>query len=652
MTRPLLARRASSSPSSELVRSWSGAVMVRAASGSGERIIEGVAVPFGVVTTVRDAPDAPAYRETIERSAVDGLDPTSVLLDYLTDPPGTYNTHAGSRLVGRGLSADVGDDGLRMAFRVAQTAAGDELLELARAGVLTDMSVQFRPVAEVRRPDGAIARTAIDLHRVTVVPRGAYPGAAITAVRAASEGSNVHCQHCGAALVAGVGHSCPGIRAAAARAGAAPANPPADPPADDDAEDTGSTAATPAPAGDRPNRTRVTVDVERAIAEGIRTAIAALPNDDRARATAERTAVAGIARSAGRSPAVVTRDEFLYGPGSGRSFFADAFRASALGGSDGEARGRVERHYRLLEDVDRQIQRAIGFRQDSLSRAGDVLSSEIPGAYPNEYLPGLIVNRVLKFRPMGGFYDRYPIEDGRPRIYPVVSTSTSVAAQGAEGSNPAASDFATTGTTVTPTFYGGETKVSRQVLDGADPSTDDMIQSDLNESYMQASEAVIRAAVEAGSTASGVTLTAATPNVGLINLELNYLQNVFLPVQRVFLPTTLYGSWLTQLDTTNRPLAAWSGDAASVGSVTEPGYAGASLVGVPVVQSWSSTAGAGAGVGGVAVAGRSSDFAIFESNVSHFRFDQGAEAPAAIRIGLWAYLVVGTRRGSRKATGA
>jgi hypothetical protein len=52
------------------------------------------------------------------------------------------------------------------------------------------------------------------------------------------------------------------------------------------------------------------------------------------------------------------------------------------------------------------------------------------------------------------------------------------------------------------------------------------------------------------------------------------------------------------------------------------------------------------------VVGREADFAIFESALTSFRYDQGAEAPSAVRIGVWAYLVVGTRRGSRKATGA
>jgi len=653
MTSPRVLSRRAAAPAT-LTRSWTGAVMVRAGADASERIIEGIAVPFGVVATVRDSPNGPAYRETIDRAALEGLDPTTVLIDYLTDPPADHNTHVGSRLVGRGVAGESTDAGYRIAGRIAPTAAGDEALELTRAGVLTDMSVNFTPRSEVRRADGVIVRTGIDVNRVTIVPRGAYPGAQVTAVRAGTEGT-MHCPHCGAALVAGVGHTCQGLRVARAAADAAAATSGEE--TTEEATTEGAPATQPA-TGDRPNRTRVTVDVERASADQLYAELgrrAAGGNDDRSRATAERDAIAGLSRGGqtGRPGAYVTRPEAMYGPGSGRSFFRDAWIVSQGGQADPEARGRVERHYAMLEDIDRAIQRSIGFDQGALSRAGEVLSSEIPGAYPNEYLPGLIVNRILRQRPMGGFYQRFPLEDGRPRIYPVVTTSTTVAAQGAEGVNPAASDFATTGTTVTPVFYGGETKVSRQVLDGADPSTDVMLQTDLNEAYMQASEAIIRAAVEAGSAASGVTLTAATPDAGLRALLINFLGTIFLPAERLLLPTTLTNSWLTQNDTTGRPLAPAinpmnSAGMAAIGDLPIIGQ----LLNAPVAQSWSSTAGAGAGVGGVAVAGRSSDFAIFESNLVNFQFSEGAEAPSAVRIGLWAYLVVGTRRGSRKATGA
>ena len=638
-----------SEPAGLITRTFSGAQLTvrAAANGERQRIIEGMAVPFDVPTTVRDSANGPTYREVIDRSAVEGIDPAGVLFEYLTDPPGAYNHHNGAKLVGRAVAADVRDDGLHMAFRVARTAAGDEALALADEGILGDLSVSFVPRAggDVREPDGTLRRTSIDVRRVALVERGAYRegGAKVTAVRAAKEGTSVKCQHCGAAMVPGVAHTC------ASRAGAAPAAGATTAPAAGAAEGTeDDDDATAAPTGNsRPNRTRVTVDVERGRWEAF---------ERFERAAAERETVdrmGATSRPVGRGGAFhVTRDQVQYGPGSGRSFFRDAWQVSR-GVAESEVRERVENHYRMLYDLDAAIQRAVGFDPSIVFRAGDVLSSEIPGAYPSEYLPGLIVNRVLKQRPMGGFYQRFPLEDGRPRIYPVVSTSTSVSVQSAEGANPAASDFATTGTTVTPLFYGGETAVSRQVLDGADPSTDEMLRTDLNEAYMQASETVIKTAVEAGSTASGVTLTAATPDAGLRSLVMNHLGAVFLPAERLFVPTTLASSWIAQNDTTGRPLAPAIGAYNANGELSpnQLPIIGVEL-GVPVAQSWASTAGAGAGVGGVAVIGRASDFAIFESNIVNFDFREGAGAPASVRIGLWAYLVVGTRRGSRKATGA
>ena len=130
-----------------LVRSWTGTLHVRADGGAElQRVVEGMVVPFGQVVTVRDTPGGPTYQETIARQALDGVDWSRVNLDYLTDPPGSYNTHQGSRLIGRATAGESRDDGAWGSFRVSRTAAGDEALELARDGVLADFSVSFRPV--------------------------------------------------------------------------------------------------------------------------------------------------------------------------------------------------------------------------------------------------------------------------------------------------------------------------------------------------------------------------------------------------------------------------------------------------------------------------------------------------------------------------
>jgi hypothetical protein len=117
-----------------------------------------------------------------------------------------------------------------MRFRISKTPLGDEAYELARDGVLTDMSVAFKPVSHRRTRDGVVERTKIDLGRVALVAAGAYQGAQITAVRAASEGEVSD-------------------EKTTAEKG-------------EDTEDTEEDV----PKGERPNRTRVTVDVDRAAA--------------------------------------------------------------------------------------------------------------------------------------------------------------------------------------------------------------------------------------------------------------------------------------------------------------------------------------------------------------------------------------------------
>jgi HK97 family phage prohead protease len=267
----------------ELVRTWQGELRVRAAGDPESRTIEGTVIPFGQVIHVQDSPTGPRYRETIAPGAVDGIDASRITLESLPRPGQAYNTHEGSVLVGRAVAAESDGQALRMAFRVSRTAAGDELLELARDGVLAQLSASFMPIEQRTRADGVVERTRIDVRRVAVVERGAYD-APITAVRAAQEGSNMP-----------------------------PTNPAAAAPADATTdESTDEQPATPAVAGDRPNRTRVTVDVERAAAE--RETVAELSRG----ASGPRGGLPGI---------TITRAERVYGPRAGHSFLADGWLA-------------------------------------------------------------------------------------------------------------------------------------------------------------------------------------------------------------------------------------------------------------------------------------------------------------------------------------
>lgn len=117
---------------------------------------------------------AEGVRETFARGAFSGADPSRVVLEA--------QRHDGP-LVGIAEAIEEREDGAYARFRVASTSAGDELLTLAREGVLRDASVVFRPIKSRRIAGGVIERQAVELARVAVLPRGAYPSAAVLSVR-------------------------------------------------------------------------------------------------------------------------------------------------------------------------------------------------------------------------------------------------------------------------------------------------------------------------------------------------------------------------------------------------------------------------------------------------------------------------------------
>jgi phage head maturation protease len=358
------------------------------------------------------------------------------------------------------------------------------------------------------------------------------------------------------------------------------------------------------------------------------------------RAAAERSDVASTL-----SQVVITRPEAVYHRDGENTYMQDTWLAQR--GGDATAHERLIRHQAHLKDIAIQMERDAYsriFDPGHAERAGDVLSSEIPGAYPNEYLPGLLTPRILKGRPMGGFYQRIPIADARPRVFPKVTTSSTVAVQSSEGAALSATDIATTAVTATPLMYGAYTDVSRQALDGGDPSVLAIIYQDLLESYAQVSEAAIKTAVEAGSTASGTAITAVTPYAGVLGNVITYYGTRFKPAEGAFIPSALYSVLLAQGDTTGRPFLPMIGATNSDGSVSAGGLE-ANVLNARTKLSYASTV-------NVCVFGVPSDFVIFESSIAQFQYDQIANAPANIRVGLWAYLVVGTRLGALKVPAA
>lgn len=159
----------------ELTRAESGAISTRDGENE-QRTVELRIVPYQTVAQTADGP------EVFAKGAFRGVDASRVTIEA--------GRHGGP-LVGRGLALEERDDAAYLTARIAPTAAGDELLTLTREGVYQDVSVVFVPRTSKRRADGVTERHSVDLRRVAILERGAYPGAQVVAVRGEPDDSEV-----------------------------------------------------------------------------------------------------------------------------------------------------------------------------------------------------------------------------------------------------------------------------------------------------------------------------------------------------------------------------------------------------------------------------------------------------------------------------
>lgn len=150
------------------------------------RVLYGPVLPYRQEARVLDR--GRLVVETFERGAFDGTDPAAV-------PLVRRHPHDNGVLpIGVGVELRDDTDALHGAFRVSDTAEGNDILALARDGVPLGLSVGF-----VERPGGSrwitstrVVRTRAALDHVGVVRRGAYVGAHVAGVRHADA---AHVQH-------------------------------------------------------------------------------------------------------------------------------------------------------------------------------------------------------------------------------------------------------------------------------------------------------------------------------------------------------------------------------------------------------------------------------------------------------------------------
>ena len=275
------------------------------------------------------------------------------------------------------------------------------------------------------------------------------------------------------------------------------------------------------------------------------------------------------ARAAG-SPAVVTRSETVYGPGTNRSFFADLLVANR----DSAASERLHRHKSLVLDLAQQMDRATD-------------SSDLAGAYPTTYYPDLYVPDIAYTGPLSAFFATTPISAPNPLVVPSFGTVTGdTDVQTAENAPVANVDVATGPITLTPKTIGGESIVSRQAVDGASPGTDVIIGNQLRELLMRDTEREIALVLEALPTSGAIADTAGTAGAGndlhsgIASILGQYYAGAvaggagarMLPAEGVFVNATDWGNLVGAVDGNGRPLLAYVNPTNALGQQGAAGF--------------------------------------------------------------------------------
>ena len=146
-----------------------------------QRVMTLLLVPYGEVSYLTPHPKGERFLKGAFRKAAAEFRGRRTPL-YL------FRSHNHDRAVGRALSLADSPDGPVAEFRIATTAAGDDVVAEYREGLLNAVSVGFRAVLEaISRHDGVRDIREAALLEASMVPLGAYEGAQVVGYREPGE---------------------------------------------------------------------------------------------------------------------------------------------------------------------------------------------------------------------------------------------------------------------------------------------------------------------------------------------------------------------------------------------------------------------------------------------------------------------------------
>lgn len=161
-----------------LRRAWTPHLDLEVRNRGEGRTVYGLAVPFDEPTPIRDRMGT--YDEIFRMGAF-----TETIRERGDRVKFLSNHNREILPIGKAIMLREDPAGLIGEFEVADTPAGNEVLELVRMGALDALSIGFAPIQSIGREgrDPVVERTAVKLMEVSAVAFPAYEGAVIAGVR-------------------------------------------------------------------------------------------------------------------------------------------------------------------------------------------------------------------------------------------------------------------------------------------------------------------------------------------------------------------------------------------------------------------------------------------------------------------------------------
>lgn len=507
--------------------------------------------------------------------------------------------HDLGQLLGSATKVDSGDAGVTAAFKVAKTPAGDEALALAADGALDGLSAVVRITDAIPDP----------VHEGgTLVTAATLVRATLTADPAFDDARLSAVALTSEGNTAMKCTACGTVHAA----GTPCATPPA-PPADNTAAFTSAVEA-------------FTGAVEQL--------------GERLAAPQGRELV-----PAGRAVGFTVTEPPVYTfSGHGDSLVRDTWKARH--DDDADAAARLRKFQAQMAEF-ATVNRTVG-----------------ANVIPPGYRPDLFVPQLLQGRPLFDMVSKGTLTDATPFTIPKFGSATGASADHVEGTNPTDGTLAfATSVTVTPGGISGRFRITREIIDAANPAIDAIAAQALRESYSQQTEgkvytllngaAGVGGTITSGFVPSGAAVVTATgvgstgaAGVALISAVRQQL--VEYPFRRFAAPTRLAASseaavaFAKAVDSTGRPLLPRLGamNASGNGNALQGAF---DLDGMAATPAWSMTGNAAGDADTILF--NHTDVWAWESNLLTFKYEEVA-GPANIDLVIFGYFAAQVLRGS------